>query len=288
MYRRGRLPAFFLAACISGTASAFNVFSLGGDQALKWGDNTVGTPGGIVTWSLMPDGTGLDAGAPTFIHGTSNLSNVFNQVGGEAAALGMLEDALAAWSAVANVQFQYVGLDDGTPFAAPYAPGQVLGDIRVGAFEIDGFSAAVGFAAPPNGGTTLEGDLIFNARNDISFYVAPGNEGGLYDLFPLGGGLYRNDFQGLAAHEIGHTLGLDHTDVTTALMCGGASSAQCYWADPDGDGQAPITRLPKPDDIAGIQYLYGPSPVPEPHTWALLLAGLGVVGIAYRRRAVLR
>ena len=92
--------------------------------------------------------------------------------------------------------------------------------------------------------------------------------------------------QGLAAHEIGHTLGLDHTDVTTALMCGG--SDQCYWADPDGDGMAPITRLPKLDDIAGIQYLYSPAPVPEPHTWALLLAGLGLVGIAYRRRPSLR
>jgi hypothetical protein len=287
MHLRGRLPALVLAACISGTASAFNVFSLGADQALKWADNTLGTPGGVVTWSLMPDWTVLDASAPSYIHGTSDLSTVFGQVGGQAAALAMLQSAFAAWSAVANVQFQYVGVDDGTPCAAPYAPGQILGDIRVGAFEIDGFSAANGFAAPPNGGTTLEGDLIFNSRDDISFFVAPGNEGELYDLFPPGGGLYRNDFQGLAAHEIGHTLGLDHTDVTTALMCGGASSDQCYWADPDGDGKAPITRLPKPDDIAGIQYLYGPAPVPEPHTWALLMAGLGLVGIAYRRRPML-
>lgn len=288
MHIRGKLTVFAATACISASASAFSVFSLGGDQASKWGNNTVGTPGGTVTWSLMPDGTGLDASAPSYITGTSNLASVFAQVGGQAAALAMLQGAFDAWSAVANVQFQYVGVDDGRPFSAPYAPapgpGQVLGDIRIGAFEIDGFSAANGFAAPPNGGTTLEGDLIFNARSDISFFVASGSEGSAYNLFPPGGGLYRNDFQGLAAHEIGHTLGLDHTDVPAALMCGGASSSLCYWADPDGNGMAPITRLPKADDVAGIQYLYGPAPVPEPHSWALLLAGLGLVGIAYRRR----
>ncbi|MCC6533349.1 MAG: matrixin family metalloprotease [Burkholderiales bacterium] len=281
---RSIIAAGVLAATVSAPAGAFNVFSLGGDQALKWGSNTVGTPGGTVTWSLMPDGTSLDPSAPGYMHGTSNLSSVFLEVGGQAAALSMLQNAFGAWSAVADVQFQFIGTDDGTPFGASYAAGQSLGHIRIGAFEIDGFSAAVGFAAPPNGGTTLEGDLIFNSRSDISFFVAPGSEGDLYDLFPPGGGAYRNDFQGLAAHEIGHTLGLDHTDVTTALMCGGSSSAQCYWSDPDGDGKAPITRLPKLDDIAGAQYLYGPAPIPEPQTWLLLLAGLALVGMAAHHR----
>ena len=45
---------------------------------------------------------------------------------------------------------------------------------------------------------------------------------------------------------------------------------------PDGDGFAPITHLPKADDIAGIQALYGPAAaVPGPGSWALCLAGLG-------------
>lgn len=187
----------------------------------------------------------------------------------------------------ANIQFQYLPTDPGTPIGGPAGPGQVLPDIRIGAFSIDGFSGAIGFSPSTDSGDTLAGDVIFNARDDISFFAAPGSEGDPYDLFPGGGGNYRNDFQGLAAHEIGHALGLDHTDVTTALMCGSIGSfsdSQCYWADPDGAGKSPITRLPKADDIAGIQTLYGPAPVPEPQTWTLLLAGLGLVALGRKHR----
>ncbi|QEG37915.1 matrixin family metalloprotease [Bythopirellula goksoeyrii] len=251
------------------SATAYNLFpfTLGGGETgyAKWGgDNHAGTPGGAVTWSLMPTGTTLDASAPTYLHGTSDLTPVFNQVGGQAAALAMIQSALDRWSTVANIEFVYVGIDDGTPFSAPYAPGQVLGDIRIGAFEIDGFSAAVGFTAPPNGGTTLEGDVIFNNKSDISFYVAPEAEGELYDLYPPGGGFYRNEFEGLAAHELGHALGLAHSDVSDGLMCGyvdsGFDGSLCSYFDPDGDGKAPVNRIPDPDDVDGVQFLYGPPP----------------------------
>jgi hypothetical protein len=221
----------------------------------KWGDNHAGTPGGVVTWSLMPTGTTLATTAPEYIHGTSNLAGVFAQVGGETTALALIQTALDGWAAVANVTFAYVGVDDGTPFDAEFAPGQVLGDIRIGGFEIDGFSGAVGYAAPPNGGRTLAGDIILNSRSDISFYNAPGTEGDLYDIFPPGGGLFRNEFTGLVAHEIGHTLGLAHTDVAGALMNPAV--------DPDQDGREAINRLPNADDIAGAQFLYGPAINPD-------------------------
>jgi hypothetical protein len=244
-----------LLAAAGSHAGAYNVFPYflpdSSTGYLKWGDNHAGTPGGVVTWSLMPTGTTLDASAPNYIHGTSNLAGVFAQVGGEAAALALIQSAFDGWEAVANVEFLYVGVDDGTPFNADYAPGQILGDIRIGGFEIDGFSGAVGYAAPPNGGTTLEGDIILNSRSDISFYNAPGAEGTLYDIFPPGGGLFRNEFTGLVAHEIGHTIGLAHTDVAGALMNPAV--------DPDQDGREAINRLPNADDIAGAEFLYGPA-----------------------------
>jgi hypothetical protein len=254
-----RLARMLIVGLVAGATAerscAYNVFPYilpdSSTGYYKWGDNHAGTPGGVVTWSLMPTGTTLATTAPEYIHGTSNLAGVFAQVGGETTALALIQTALDGWAAVANVTFAYVGVDDGTPFDAEFAPGQVLGDIRIGGFEIDGFSGAVGYAAPPNGGRTLAGDIILNSRSDISFYNAPGTEGDLYDIFPPGGGLFRNEFAGLVAHEIGHTIGLAHTDVAGALMN--------PEVDPDHDGREAINRLPNADDIAGAQFLYGPA-----------------------------
>ena len=263
-------------------AAAYNVFPFGSDQALKWGSNQVGTPGGVITWSLMPDGTPLDPLVAGFNwSGTSNLASVYAQVGGEAAALAAIRSAFDAWSAVANIQFVQVGESGSLAFGSAVPGSAIVGHIRIGAFAFapGNFTGAVGYAPPPNGGTTLEGDVIFNINN--RFGIPVGLEGDPFDLFPPPTFFYLNDFAGLVAHEIGHALGLAHSDVTSALMCGyvdaGFTGSQCHWADPDGDAQVPISRRPKPDDRAGIQHLYG---VPEPGitaSWAagvMLLAGL--------------
>lgn len=274
--------------CAAAPAAAYNVFPYGNNQALKWGDNTIGTAGGVVTWSLMGDGTTLDPSTANLgISGTSDLSSVFAQVGGTAPAMAAIAQAFAAWSALANLQFVQVAESGSLPFGAAYGGAPVVGQIRIGAFAINGFTGAVGYAPPPNGGTTLEGDIIFNRDN--RFGIPAGNEGDLYELFPASNNFfYLNDFAGLFAHELGHALGLAHSDVPSGLMCGYVSAAfdgsSCAWADPDGDGLAPITRLPKLDDTAGIQYLYGIPPVPEPEAWALWAAGLGVLGLCARRR----
>jgi hypothetical protein len=265
MRHLARVAALLASATLAPYAAAYNVypFNLPGGQTgySKWGDNHAGTPGGIVTWSLMPTGTTLAPTAPPDFAGTSNLAGIFNQVGGGTAALALIQGALDQWSNVANIRFQYMGIDDGTPFDAPYAPGQTLGDIRIGGFEITTGFAAYGYNAPTGGGTTRAGDIIINSRPDYSYYNAPGAEGDLFDLYPPGGGFTRNDFQGLLFHEIGHALGLDHSDVPTGCMCGPVGNfdwTQCVYNDPDDDDRIPINRIPEPDDVAGIQFLYGP------------------------------
>ena len=274
--------------CAAAPAAAYNIFPYGNNQALKWGDNTVGTAGGVVTWSLMGDGTALDPSTANLgLAGTSDLGSVFAQVGGAAPAMAAMSQAFAAWSALADLQFVQVTETGSLPFGAAYGGAPVVGHIRICAFAISGFAGAVGYAPPPNGGTTLEGDIIFNRDN--RFGIPAGNEGDLYELFPASNNFfYLNDFAGLFAHELGHALGLAHSDVPSGLMCGYVSAAfdgsTCAWADPDGDGMAPITRLLKLDDTAGIQFLYGATAVPEPEAWALWAAGLGVLGLCAQRR----
>lgn len=280
------LFALAVSAVLVAPAAAYNVFPFGVDRALKWGDNQVGTPGGLITWSLMPDGTGLDPLVAGFgWSGTSDLASVYTQVGGQAAALSAIQAALDAWSAAADIQFVRVQESGGLAFGAAVPGGAVVGHIRIGAFAFapGDFTGAVGYAPPPNGGTTLEGDVIFNVAN--RFGIPVGEEGEPYDLYPPPTFFYLNDFAGLVAHEIGHALGLAHSDVPSALMCGYVDVAfdggQCSWADPDGNAQVPITRLPQPDDAAGIQHLYG---VPEPDFAAGWAAGVMLLmGLRARR-----
>ena len=96
-----RFHFLWLAASLAVPAAAYNVFPFGSDQALKWGSNQVGTPGGVITWSLMPDGTPLDPLVAGFNwSGTSNLASVYAQVGGEAAALAAIRPV---WKAIRSI-----------------------------------------------------------------------------------------------------------------------------------------------------------------------------------------
>jgi hypothetical protein len=84
---------------------------------------------------------------------------------------------------------------------------------------------------------------------------------------------------------------MDHSGVPSAVMCGYNATDNpdtiCDYLDPDGDGKAPINRMLEPDDIAGIQHIYGVAvAVPEPGTYATLLTGLTLLAGMVRRRTL--
>jgi Matrixin/PEP-CTERM motif len=158
--------------------------------------------------------------------------------------------ALNAWSSVANLTFTMV-IDDGAAVNAATTSGQ----LRFGghAFGGAGGTLAHGFY-PPINGSSIAGDMHFDTAD--TWKTSFGGSG--FSLFQV------------TAHELGHALGLYHTEVANSLM-------NEYYTEAFSGPQA--------DDIAGMQYLYGAAvAVPEPGTWAMM--GLGLAALATRRRRV--
>jgi hypothetical protein len=69
------------------------------------------------------------------------------------------------------------------------------------------------------------------------------------------------DLQGVAAHEYGHALGLDHSDVGGTTM----------WPSITGSGSA--QRSIEEDDINGVKAIYGAKSSTKPRIFGIALAG---------------
>lgn len=227
----------------------------------KWGPAAVGT-GATVTWSIVGGGVSLNG---------ASYNNGLTYTGNSVALssflafdyMGQIQAAFNAWSAVANITFQYV-VDTGAAFNSFDFPVGSQPNIRIGAFPMGSESStlAVGYY-PPNYTTPQKffssaGDIHLNSSKQWQIGYAGENA---YDLFQV------------VAHEIGHAIGLGHSDTSAALMYAFYSEA---------------FSGPQADDIAGAQYLYGAplvAVVPEGGTWAAgLLIMVGGLRLWHGRR----
>ncbi|MBS0176635.1 MAG: matrixin family metalloprotease [Nitrospira sp.] len=195
----------------------------------KWGGSAMpGTSGGQVTWSFATaNRSGFDA-----YSGYTVFDAALNP-----AAYNAVRTAFTVWEAVANIDFVEmpdsatvnirIGLDyiDGQPVAGSNTLGQAQNWTENGIYQVS--------------------TVVFDTADIADAWYGYGP-----------GALGQWSFMTVAEHEIGHVLGLGHTDDPDTLMY-------------------PVTGLvvgPEAGDIAGVQYLYGaPAVAPAP---GLILPGI--------------
>ncbi|GMG81425.1 hypothetical protein LNKW23_06380 [Paralimibaculum aggregatum] len=199
----------------------------------KWGDDAPGTPGGTVSWSIAGGGLAV----PGLAEGQFTIDP---DAAYDFELEPILENVFAQWSSVADIEFEQVE-DDGAPLTGPSSA-----DIRISLADTQ-VIGALGYAYFPQVGEVV---MDANLEDVVDDYEAE-TAGELFFAIVL--------------HEVGHALGLEHTDVFTAVMAAGNFLTP--------------TEL-QPDDINNIQAIYGaqdddievppidPSLTPEPQLFA--------------------
>ena len=151
----------------------------------KWGDPAFGT-GASVTYSFMGTGLGTLGGVPSVDVASFMPAGYKSEI----------VAAFDAWSSVADISFTEVA-DPGVDWRSP---GAEASDIRIAGVDMDGSRGVLARAFfPPRNGGTAAGDLHF----DISETWKIGFGGSGFDIFQI------------AAHEIGHSIGLGMNAATT-------------------------------------------------------------------------
>lgn len=145
----------------------------------KWGHGEKGHAGGIVNWSFATTGVAF----------TGKITNPLYQ--------GLIRDAFQAWENVANIDF--VEVVDGSQ-----------SNLRLGWDAIDGAYGVIGNAKSQLSKTTTS--LYSVTEAEIRFDLA---ESWSTSKTPTTSDL---NFYATALHEIGHTMGLLHTDDPNTLM----------------------------------------------------------------------
>lgn len=174
----------------------------------KWGDSAAnGSSGGTVTWSFATGNYASHAGSVTYDAAIT-----------EAAYRTLIQNAFDTWEAYANLDLQYVATD----------AEQV--NIRLGWDHIDGASNVLGVCYSWGlDGHLVSDQIVFDIDENWSTAASATSYTSIL-------------FQSVATHEIGHALGLDHSETADALM------APYY---------NPSITSPQADDIAAIRAIYG-------------------------------
>ncbi|RIK82505.1 MAG: hypothetical protein DCC68_06330 [Planctomycetota bacterium] len=166
-----------------------------------------------VSASFLPDGTSSEGYS-------SNLFTLLDAVAPRATWQREFARALQTWANVSNLNFHFVADNGAASGASGSAQGDSrFGDIRLGAHDIGG---PLAYAYYPSSYSTLGGDITMASEK----------------VFSVGSS---RDIYSVLLHEVGHAIGLGHSDSGTVMY---AYITGVY---------SGLTA----DDIAGVQSIYG-------------------------------
>jgi len=177
-----------------------------------------------------------------------------------------IEEALELWASVVPISYVEVP-DNGLNYGVP---GAQYGQIRFRHIYLNGPDP------PPPADPIAKAQAYFPSSSPYGGDVEYDHG----DRWQLVGTLPQPDILGATIHELGHTLGLGHTNVVDANM---------YWIFTRTSGLG--TGKLFPDDIAGIQSIYGvgsgsvTSLVPEPASWLMAMLAVSAMACRLRRRS---
>lgn len=233
-YVRMALGAALASGLAAGPAQAFVLLGP------TW--SPLGTPASV-TYSFFDVGSAVgDAGTIAPLWGLNGIP--------EATWRSEIRRALDTWSAAGAVTFTEV--PDGNN--AWNAPDGSSGQIRFARENIDGANSVLAHAFAP--GTVNGGDAHFDDAEN-------------WTAMSLDADPSTVDIWWVAVHELGHSIGLNHTGVGGNIM-------QAVYNES-------LLALGA-DDIAGAVALFGAA-TPEPLTLALGVMSLAALGIHLRRRS---
>jgi hypothetical protein len=220
-----RTLAALCAAWLSATAVAETVPGpMASDFLLREGSARPGVPSkfgftfgpalpwsGPIRWSYNPAGASSALGA------------------NPATTVTALQGAMAKWSAVCGVSFRYDGLTSSgvNGLGGPDGVNVVAWD-SVERYLPGAAGVTIAFYQPDRDGSgaLIDADIVFDNTGRIT---GPAS------------------FDAVAVHEVGHMLGLDHSERSDAVMSGPPGSAY--------NGRTALAN----DDIRGCRCLYGPA-----------------------------